>query len=263
MFSFLNNIPQVTKNILLINVMLSIVTFILGSQNIDLGRDLGAYYMNSPLFRPYQIVTHFFMHDGSSIMHLFMNMYLLVILGSYLERLWGPKKYFVLYIISALGAFALYNAMGMYQISELRNSFTGVLDINRIDSIMNNSQSMEEIVTEVNNYLHTLSGQQVIDTNLLQKYISFCSTPMVGASGAVFGVMAAFAILFPNTEFMLYFAIPVKAKFLVGAYFLFELYLSFNGTPGDNVAHLAHVGGAIAGAIMILYWRKTDKKNFW
>ena len=151
--------------------MLSIVTFILGSQNIDLGRDLGAYYMNSPLFRPYQIVTHFFMHDGSSIMHLFMNMYLLVILGSYLERLWGPKKYFVLYIISALGAFALYNAMGMYQISELRNSFTGVLDINSIDSIMNNSQSMEEIITEVNNYLHTLSGQQVIDTNLLQKYI--------------------------------------------------------------------------------------------
>ena len=128
---------------------------------------------------------------------------------------------------------------------------------------MNNSQSMEEIVTEINNYLNTLSGQQVIDTNLLQKYISFCSTPMVGASGAVFGVMAAFAILFPNTEFMLYFAIPVKAKFLVGAYFLFELYQSFNGTPGDNVAHLAHVGGAIAGAIMILYWRKTDKKNFW
>ena len=75
------------------------------------------------------------MHDGSSIMHLFMNMYLLVILGSYLERLWGPKKYFILYIISALGAFALYNAMGMYQINELRNSFTGVLDINRIDSI--------------------------------------------------------------------------------------------------------------------------------
>ena len=99
MFSFLTNIPQVTKNILLINVMLSIVTFILGSQNIDLGRDLGAYYMNSPLFRPYQIVTHFFMHDGSSIMHLFMNMYLLVILGSYLERLWGPKNtlYYILF----------------------------------------------------------------------------------------------------------------------------------------------------------------------
>jgi membrane associated rhomboid family serine protease len=86
---------------------------------------------------------------------------------------------------------------------------------------------------------------------------------MVGASGGVFGIMTAFAILFPNTEFRLYFAIPVKAKYLVTAYFLFELYQSFQYNAGDNVAHLAHVGGAIAGAIMVLYWRKSDRSNFW
>ncbi len=246
MFSFLNNIPQVTKNILLLNVMFSVVTLILGSQNIqiDLGRDLGAYYMNSPLFKPYQIVTHFFMHDGNSIMHLLMNMYLLVILGSYLERLWGPKKYFILYLLSAFGAFALYNVMGMYQIHELKN----IIPLDRIiylDQIFNRGL-----------YIPDLTGYEM-------KYQDYCITPMVGASGAIFGILASFAILFPNTEFMLYFAIPVKAKFLVGGYFLWELYQSFNGSVGDNVAHLAHVGGAIVGAAMVLYWRKFDKKNFW
>lgn len=256
MFSFLNNIPQVTKNILLINVILSFATFLFP----NLGDTLGAYYINSPSFKPYQIITHFFMHSG--LMHIFLNMYLLVILGSHLERIWGPKRYFIFYIISALGAFALYNVIGVYQIHELKNSFTGTLDMNIIDSIIKNSHSKAELLTEINNYLNNINITS-LNIEALSKYISYCSTPMVGASGAVFGVMAAFAILFPNTEFLLYFAIPVKAKFLVGAYFLFELYLSFNGSPGDNIAHLAHVGGAIAGALMIIIWRKTDKKNFW
>ena len=104
---------------------------------------------------------------------------------------------------------------------------------------------------------------QIKVTSALNDYLSKSITPMVGASGGVFGIMTAFAILFPNTEFRLYFAIPVKAKYLVTAYFLFELYQSFVHNAGDNVAHLAHVGGAIAGAILVLYWRKTDRTNFW
>jgi membrane associated rhomboid family serine protease len=86
---------------------------------------------------------------------------------------------------------------------------------------------------------------------------------MVGASGGVFGIMTAFAILFPNTEFRLYFAIPVKAKYLVTGYVALELYLAFQNQASDNVAHLAHVGGALAGAILVLYWRKIDRSNFW
>jgi membrane associated rhomboid family serine protease len=89
------------------------------------------------------------------------------------------------------------------------------------------------------------------------------NTPMVGASGAIFGVMAAFAILFPNTEFRLYFAIPIKAKWFVGAYFLFEVYQSYLNESGDSTAHLAHVGGALVGAIIVLFWRKKDRTNFW
>lgn len=242
MFSFLNNIPQVTKNILLLNVFLYFASMFLASKNIDI--EFGAYYMNSPNFKPYQIVSHFFMHDRNNFMHIFMNMYLLVILGSYLERLWGPKKYFLLYIASALGAFALYNGIGMYKVFELKELFS--LDrLNYLNQVL-----------EVGSYNGVLTNSEL-------NYLNLCNTPMVGASGAVFGILAAFAILFPNTEFMLYFAIPVKAKFLVGGYFLWELFLSLKGSPGDNIAHLAHVGGAIVGAAIVLYWRKTDKKSFW
>jgi membrane associated rhomboid family serine protease len=100
-------------------------------------------------------------------------------------------------------------------------------------------------------------------TPTLENYLQKSITPMVGASGGVFGIMTAFAILFPNTEFRLYFFIPVKAKYLVSAYFLWELYLSFQNQAGDNVAHLAHIGGAIAGAILVFVWNKKDRSNFW
>lgn len=244
MFSFLNNIPQVTKNILILNVLFFLATLVFESKGIYLIESLGAHYINSPRFEPYQIITHFFMHAG--IWHLFMNMYLFVILGSYLERLWGEKRFFIFYIASAMGAFVLYNSIGMYELMQVKKQII----------------SLGYDLSEINKYV-LLNQIPVRDTNLFSHYADMVNTPMVGASGAVFGIMAAFAILFPNTEFMIYFAIPVKAKFLVGGYFLWELYNSIYVTPGDNVAHLAHVGGAIVGAAIILFWRKRDKKNFW
>ena len=196
----LNNIPQVTKNLLLLNVFVFILTLILGSKGVDLNLLLSTHAIGSPLFKPYQVVTHMFAHAG--FFHLLMNMWLFVMLGGYLERLWGPKRFFIFFLLCGFGAFLL---------------------------------------------------QNVIQSN----------SSMLGASGAVFGVLAAFAILFPNQEFMLYFAIPVKAKFLVGAYFIYEVYQAYQNNPNDQVAHLAHVGGAIAGAIIVLYWRKKDRANFY
>jgi len=106
MFSFLNNIPQVTMNILILNVMFFVLTYFSAGQDIDLIRTLGAYYVNSPLFKPFQVVTHFFMHGG--LLHIFLNMWLFVMLGSFLERLWGPKRFFIFYVSCALGAFSLF-----------------------------------------------------------------------------------------------------------------------------------------------------------
>ena len=258
MFSFLNNIPQVTKNILILNILFFVLKYLFQSKGIDLDSLLGAHYINSPLFQPYQVVTHFFMH--ADFFHIFFNMWLFVMLGGFLERLWGPKRFFIFYIASALGAFALYNIIGFYQINELKSQLTSVVDMEYINHILRSS-STNTVINDLNEYVRTLPIEPSLFQQL-ENYISLSLTPMIGASGAVFGVMAAFAILFPNTEFMLYFAIPVKAKYLVGAYFVFELYQSFNA-PGDNVAHLAHVGGAIVGAILILIWRKNDKKNFY
>ncbi len=246
MFTFLNHLPQVTKNILILNVVFFIATWFLETSGIDLISIFGAHYINSPLFEPYQIITHFFMHGN--IFHIFMNMWLFVMLGSYLERLWGEKRFFIFYISCAIGAFVLYNSIGVYELVQLKKELI----------------ARGYDLVEINQHIKSYSTFQynMNDYALIKEYREKVYTPMVGASGAVFGIMAAFAILFPNTEFMLYFAIPIKAKYLVGAYFIFEVYQSYY-SQGDNVAHLAHVGGAIVGALFIVIWRKTDKRNFW
>lgn len=246
----LNNLPQVTKNILILNIVFFLATLILESQGIDLIASFGAHYVNSVLFKPFQIVTHFFMHGN--ILHIFFNMWMFIMLGAYLEQIWGPKRYFIFYLASAIGAFALYNAIGVFHLENLRNELSGVFPMQEIDNLIinNNLDALNELLFRSN------SGE-------LSEYITLNLTPMVGASGAISGLMAAFAILFPNTEFRLYFAIPVKAKYLVTAYFLFDLYMAWQNQAGDNTAHLAHVGGAIVGAIIVLVWRKRDRTNFW
>ena len=117
---------------------------------------------------------------------------------------------------------------------------------------------MESCVMEIANHYRLQSFPDD-----LAYYVANSYSTMLGASGAVFGVLAAFAVLFPNQEFLLYFALPVKAKYLVGAYFLFEVYMAFQNDPSDRVAHLAHVGGAIMGALIVFYWRKTDRNQFY
>ena len=110
------HLPQVTKNILLLNIAFFVASLILLSQGIDLNMTLGAHYLNSPFFEPYQIVTHFFMHSTDNFLHIFLNMWLFVMLGTYLERIWGPKRFFIFYIVSALGSLLLYNMIGFLEI---------------------------------------------------------------------------------------------------------------------------------------------------
>jgi membrane associated rhomboid family serine protease len=176
-------------------------------------------------------------------------MWLFIMLGAYLEKIWGPKRFFIFYIATALGAFGLYNVIGVYELELLKEQLINQgFDLNEVNGMIKNSE-YNPVAYETNKVYH--------------EYVVNSYTPMVGASGAVFGIMAAFAILFPNTEFMIYFMFPIKAKFLVGGYFLFEIYQAYQDKVGDSTAHLAHVGGAIVGGIIVLIWRKTDKSNFW
>ena len=263
MFGFLNNLPQVTKNILLLNIMFYAVTYILEMQGINLVRTLGVYNALSPLFAPFQIVTHFFMHGG--FFHIFFNMWLFVMLGGYLEKIWGEQRFFIFYVSCAMGALILYNAFGFNELLMLKDSLSQSISISDLDYIIANSEGLNTTqgLNELNQKLRELiPANSNINPEDLKNYIDLSMTPMVGASGAIFGVMAAFAILFPNTEFYLYFAIPVKAKYLVGLYFIYEVYMSLEGA-NDGTAHLAHVGGAIVGAVFVFFWRKKDRNNFY
>jgi membrane associated rhomboid family serine protease len=253
----LNNIPQVTKNLLIINILVFILTFLLGAKGIDLNAMLGTHYIGSALFQPFQVITHMFAHDG--FWHILMNMWLFVMLGGYLERLWGPKRFFIFFLLCGFAAFLLQNAITAVDLFNYKSKLAAAgLDVSTIDYYIKNSSDMESCFMEIAKHYQLLS----IPDDLVY-YVSNSYSTMLGASGAVFGVLAAFAVLFPNQEFLLYFAFPVKAKYLVGAYFLFEVYMAFQNDPSDRVAHLAHVGGAIMGALIVIYWRKTDRNQFY
>ena len=185
-------------------------------------------------------------------------------LGAYLERLWGPKRFFVFYIATAIGAYAIYNTIGAYHLYELKQQLRAHFPIDDYITFIqdNKNDSIDFFLSKAGEVFYKHQLNESLKAPFVEYYL-YSKATMVGASGAIFGIVSAFAILFPNTEFLIYFTIPVKAKYLAIGYFLLELYLSFQHNPSDNVAHLAHVGGAIVGAIIVIIWRKTDRLNFW
>lgn len=245
--------PPVVKSILLLNVIMFIITMLGESQGIPMTSLLGGYVFNSPNFEPYQIVTHFFMHGG--FFHILFNMFALVIFGSALEQVWGPKRFFIFYIATALGAFFLHQLVGYLEVRQIEEQL--------IAAGYNDLYSLQDQIAELQRgYIQSFNV--IPGTNgLVQDYISGISTPVVGASGAVYGVLVGFGYLFPNTKLMLLFPpIPIKAKWLVMIMVGIAVYNSFQNNPGDNVAHLAHLGGAIVGFIIVLIWQK-DKRKFY
>lgn len=244
--------PPVVKNILLLNVIMYIITFLGEMQGIPMTYILGGYVFNSPYFEPYQMVSHFFMHGG--FFHILFNMFALVVFGSALEQVWGPKRFFIFYVATALGAFFLHQIVGFIEVKSIENELIAAgYDI----------FSLQEKITQLR--AGTISTFNILpNTNgLVQDYISGISVPVVGASGAVYGVLVGFGYLFPNTKLMLLFPpIPIKAKWLVIIMVGIAFYNSFQNNPGDNVAHLAHLGGALVGFIIVFIWQR-DKRKFY
>lgn len=246
-FNMLNNLPPVTKNFLIINALMLFATVAFENQNVDLTQMLGAHNFLSPLFEPYQMVTHFFMHGG--LMHLVFNMFGLVIFGSHLERIWGSTRFFWFYIISALGALVFYAGYGTWEMYQLKQ---------QILALENGSIVLSELDIAIREAVNTglIPGYIKMNT-LFYDYFLSGYIPMVGASGAIYGVLVGFAVLFPNTQLMLLFPpIPVKAKYLVGFLMVISLYYSFN-EDGSNIAHLAHLGGGVIGFILVKFMNKN------
>jgi membrane associated rhomboid family serine protease len=237
------NIPPVVKNLIIINVLLLVGTFILESSGINLYTYLGLFFPASDKFMLHQIFTHMFMHGG--LTHIFFNMFALWMFGRVLESVWGPKRFLTYYLVTGLGAAALHTLVNYFEYQSVVSRLTP-------DQIAYVKEVGSNIWAEGKNFTDPL----------LSKLNVILNTPTVGASGAVFGILLGFGMLFPNTQLMLLFPpIPIKAKYLVIGYGLLELYLGFS-RPGSNVAHFAHIGGMIFGFILIKYWNKNSKSFY-
>lgn len=240
------NMPPVVKNLLLINVVLMLANFVFLSQGTNLNAILGAYYWESEYFQPYQILTHMFMHDNGGLMHIFFNMFALVMFGNHLERAWGAKRFLIFYLLCGFGAYVLHNFVTYIEIHDLLSRFS------------------DSEWTQLSNqgYEAIRNGQNYTDATWASANAAL-HVPMVGASGAIFGLLAGFAYLFPNTQLMLLFPpIPIKAKWFVLIYAGLELYLGFQNSPGDSVAHFAHLGGALVGFILLLIWQRNKNRFY-
>jgi len=229
-----NELPVVVKNLLIINGLLFLATISLNNLGIDLVKIFGLHQFQSNDFRPHQIITHLFMHG--SFTHLFFNMFALWMFGKILENIWGQKKFLIYYMITGIGAAAIHLIFCQYQIINISNQIPDLVNI-------------------------AIEGKYNPSIPLSKKLTQLIITPTVGASGAVFGLLLAFGMLFPNSLLYLYFAIPIKAKYFVIGYGLIELYAGISNNPADNVAHFAHLGGMIFGYFLIKYW-KQDTNYF-
>ncbi len=236
--------PPVVKNLLIINGIMFLAANVFGnSLGLDLNRLLGLYYFESPNFRIWQFFTHLFMHGN--MMHIFSNMLALWMFGSVLENYLGSKRFLQYYIITGLGAAFLHLGVQFVEVQMLKEQLSAAT----INEVLNNG---EKVVAQRMNYADPQAAA----------YTAALFFPTVGASGAVFGLLLAFGMLFPNALIYLYFLLPVKAKYFVIFYGLFELYSGIVNNPGDNVAHFAHLGGMLFGYILIKTWRIRRPGDF-
>ncbi len=233
--------PPVVKNIIYINILMLLAYYAAASVfDIDLNRILGVYFPKSEEFRPIQIISHMFMHGG--FFHLFFNMFALYMFGQVLEQVWGPKRFLIYYFVTGFGALFTHMAVMAFQYYKVMAYIT--------------PEQYQEVID--NGYMLSLQMKTYMNP-AMKELQTILYTPTVGASGAVFGVLLAFGVLFPNTQLMLLFPpIPMKAKYFVLIYGGLELYLAIT-QPGSSIAHTAHLGGMIFGYILIKIWRKTTK----
>lgn len=236
----MNNIyiPPIVKNLLIINILFFVATMLV--TNVRLEEVLGVYYFDSPKFRAWQIITYMFMHGGMA--HIFFNMFALYMFGSVLEQHWGAKRFIIFYLITGLGALALQFAVQAFEVYQITGAAinTGQVPIDLLEQGQFNPQ------------------QYTQETAATLASIYF--TPMVGASGAIFGLMVAFGMLYPNVElYLMFIPVPVKAKYFIPVYVLIELFLGVGQFAGDSVAHFAHVGGALIGFILVKLWKNNNR----
>ena len=218
----------VVLNLLIINVLVFAAQNIITEFNITQWGSL--YYYKSPLFKPHQFITSMFLH--LNFMHIAFNMFGLWMFGTILERFWGPKKFLIFYLICGIGG-------GIFE--QILTPYDAMQMAKHMPEYISGQYSLSEITEalKANNY-------------------------SLGASGAIMGVFAAFAYLFPNTAlYIMFIPIPIKAKYVIPFFVLIDLFGGIYRIQGDNIGHFAHLGGALIGFLLVLFWNKTNRKTFY
>jgi len=236
--SFLSSIPPVVKNLIGINIVLFLASIVMPTIfsrfgiNVDLNDILGMHYWESSKFNPAQLVTYAFMHGG--FMHIFFNMFALFMFGGILEHVWGTKRFLIYYLVTAIGAGIIQQ---IFWTVEFHSALTAI------------NQAISSDV---------LNAPSLIEQKRL-----FLDSPnfiTIGASGSVFGLLLAFGWLFPEERlFLMFIPVPIKARIFVFVYGVVELFQGVANFSGDNVAHFAHLGGMLFGAILILMWKRKKR----
>jgi membrane associated rhomboid family serine protease len=239
----MNQIPPITKNLLIINILMFLGTIVADSYGIDLARYLGLHFVLSDNFNLAQFFTYLFMHGGFT--HLFFNMFALWMFGRILEQVWGPKRFLTFYLVCGVGA-------GLIQEMVVGIQYfitTSGMSAEAVDVVLREgAAALQQGKNFVNPDLASL--------NLIVNGLT------VGASGAIYGILLGFGMLFPNEKMFVFpLPFPIPAKYFVAGYALIEFFSGMANNPGDNVAHFAHLGGMIFGFILIMYWRNQNRRR--
>ena len=246
--NFLQSIPPVTRNLLIVNVMIWLVMFIceflggrlaaFSNHLVDL---LGLHYVGSQHFNPVQILTYMFIHDPSNPMHVLFNMFTLWMFGRTLEHVWGARRFFLFYMVCGIGAALVQEAV--WALSWQHDFISRIAELSHI--------TYDHAAAIVQSGLSS-GAMDAVQSSMMFKN----SMITIGASGAIFGLLLGFAFIFPNMPLYLFFIpVPIKAKYMVIGYGVLEFFLGVGGSD-SSVAHFAHLGGMIFGLILLLYWKK-------
>ncbi|MDO4165461.1 MAG: rhomboid family intramembrane serine protease [Bacteroides sp.] len=239
----MNNLPTVTKNLLIINVLMFLATIVAQTYNIELDDYLGLHFVLAENFNAAQLITYMFMHGGFT--HVFFNMFAVWMFGRILEQVWGPRRFLFYYLACGIGAALIQEVVVGIQYWSL----TSGLSPDVIDRVRDEGF---KIIQQGMNYSDPTLGSLNIVLN----------GTTVGASGAVYAILLGFGVLFPNQSMFIFpLPFPIKAKYFVAGYALIELWAGFANNPSDNVAHFAHLGGMLFGFFIIMYWKKKNRGN--
>jgi membrane associated rhomboid family serine protease len=234
----MNQLPTVTKNLLIINVLCFFGAVVAQRYGISLNNVGGMHFFLSPDFNVAQLVSYMFLH--ANFEHIFFNMFAVWMFGRTLEMVWGPKRFLIYYMICGIGAGLVQELISAIEYFTLTSSMP--------------AEAVETVLREGSSILQ--SGMNYVDSRMAELNIAV-NRSTVGASGAVYGILLAFGMLFPNSQMYVFpIPFPIKAKFFVIGYAVIELVLGMSRTA-DGVAHFAHLGGMIFGFLLIMYWKKN------